>query len=261
MNKRGQLTLFAIIGIIIIILILLFLFLRSRIDLGPIAPQNLEGQFAQIKEHIQKCLVEISEPRIRQIGLQGGFIEIPTDTFRLYNNNKVSYLCYNIQDKPYCRSRILTAQDMEKELSETILHDLQTQCLNIRAFDKQGYELSQGKLTIQTSIRNDNVLIEANFPISIRKGEAVAEQSEFSSLIELPLGRLFEASRDIVNAEALAGDFDTVPYSLAKTQLTGKPHIVQKLQPYPDKLYLLKLSDVPKDNEYIFQFFIRGEPR
>ena len=261
MNKRGQLTLFVIIGIILIILILLFLFLRNRVYFGPTTPQNLEGQIAQIREHIENCLVEIAEPRIRQIGLQGGFIKTLGDTFRLYNSNKVSYLCYNIKDQPYCRSRILTLQDMEKELTEFILQDLQTRCLNIRAFDKAGYELSQGKLEIQTSIRDDNVLVESNFPISIRRGESVVEESEFSALIELPLGRLFGASRDIINVEALTGDFDTVPYSLTKTQLTGKPYIAQKLQPYPDKLYLLKINDVPDDNEYIFQFFIRGEPR
>ncbi len=261
MNKRGQVTLFAIIGIILIILILLFLFVRNKVYIGPASVENLEAQFPQIREHIEDCITEVAEPRIRQIAAQGGYIETPQDTFNFYRNNQVSILCYNIEDKPYCRSRILRLQDMEKELSEFIKRDLQTQCLNIQAFDKTGIDLTQGPLEITTSIDQDSVLIEANTKITIRRGEAVAEESGFSALIQLPLGRLFESSRDIVNSEVQTGLFDTVLYSVTKTELTGKPYIVQKLQPYPDKLYLIKIKDTPKVNPLVFQFFVEGEPR
>jgi len=262
MNKRGQVTLFVIIGIVILILVLLFLFIRTRVSFGTPSQENLENQFPQIREHLEECITEIATPRLEQIGLQGGFINTPQDTFRIYNNDKVSYLCFNIQDQRYCRSRILRIQDMEQELSEFIQQDLQTQCININAFDRVGIELTQGQLQIETTISDDSVLVEANFPITIRRGSATSQQSEFSALIEVPLGRLFQSSRDIVNAEALSGVFDTVPYSLTKTQLTGKPYIIQKLQPYPDKLYQLKIKDAPSDDsEYKFQFFIEGEPR
>ena len=262
MNKRGQVTVFVIIGIVLIILILLFYFLKDKVSLGPPSQQNIEDQFPQIKEHIEECLVEIATPRLRQMGLQGGFINTPADTFRNHQNNKVSYLCYDIKDQPYCRSRILRLEDMENELSEYILQDLQNQCLNINAFEKPGYDLNKGNLDIKTTISDDNVLIDANLPIKITRGDLSAEESEFSVLINVPLGRLYQASRDIVNAESLTGIFDTVPYSLLKTQLTSKPYILQKLQPYPDKLYFLKIKDTPsEDEEYIFQFFVEGEPR
>ncbi len=262
MNKRGQVTVFVIIGIVLIILLLLFFFLRDRVSLGPPSQQNIEDQFPQIKEHIEECLTELATPRIKQMGLQGGFIDTPADTFRNQQNNKISYLCYDIKDQPYCRSRILRLEDMESELSEYLLQDLQTQCLNIAAFDKPGYDLTRGNLDIKTTISDDNVLIEANLPIKITRGGLQAEESEYSALINVPLGRLHQASRDIVDAESITGIFDTVPYSLLKTQLTSRPYVIQKLQPYPDKLYILKIKDTPSENEeYIFQFFVEGEPR
>jgi len=261
MNKRGQVTIFVIIGIVLIILILLFIFLREKVYIGPSTSQSLESQFPQIREHIEECLVEVAYPRLKQMGLQGGYINTPSDTFELHNSNKVSFLCYNIEDQPYCRSRVLRISDMEQELSEFILQDLQTQCLNINAFDKAGLDLIQGQLEITTTINDDTVLLEANFPITIRRGDLVVEESEFSALIQVPLGRLYQASRDIVNAESTNGLFDTVYYSVLKTQLTSKPYIIQKLQPYPDKLYILKIKDTPSEDEYFFQFFVEGEPR
>jgi len=260
MNKRGQVTLFVIIGIILIILILLFFFLRDRISLGPTTQENLENQFPQISEHIEECLVEVATPRIYQIAQQGGYIDTPDGTFRLRNNNPVSYLCYNIQDQPYCRSRILRLSDMEQELSEFILQDLQSRCLNLNSFERGGTDLIQGQLQISTTIADDTTLVEANLPITLRRGDLTAQESDFSALIDLPLGRLFQSTRDIVNAESTAGLFDTVLYSITKTELTSKPYIIQKLQPYPDKFYILKIKDTPSD-ELIFQFFIEGEPR
>ena len=185
MNKRGQVTVFVIIGIILIILILLFLFLRNKVSLGSISQQNIEDQLPQIKKHIEDCLVEIGEPRLRQIGLQGGVITTPEDTYRLYNSNKVSYLCYNIKDQPYCRSKVLRLKDIETEVDNIIQKDLQTRCLNINAFQKRGYELTQGQLGIKTSINDDSILIEADLPIVIRRGEAVVKESKFASLIKL----------------------------------------------------------------------------
>lgn len=262
MNKRGQITWFVIIGIVLIILILLFIFLRDRVIIGPPTQENLENQFPQIKEHVEECLVEIANPRLRQIGLQGGFINTPEDTFRLSRGEKVSYLCWNINDQPYCRSRIRRTSDLQSELNEFIQQDLQSQCLNINAFNKAGYYLSQGQLEIQTTIADDTVLIEANLPITIRRGDLVSTQSDFSILINVPLGRLFNSARDIVEAESTIGNFDTLPYSILKSQLTGKPYIAQRKQPYPDKIYQIIIKDIPtEENPYIFQFFVEGEPR
>ena len=262
MQKRGQVTIFVIIGILIIVSILLFLFLRSRVYLGPGTILDLEQEFPQIEEHIQECLLEAVEPRIIQMGLQGGFIRTPDGTFRQYQGNKVSYLCYNIRDQPFCRSRILTIPNMEAEISEFVKRDIESQCLNIAGFGKIGYDIIEGPLEITTDIGDDKIIITANIPITIIKGANKAERSEFSTSINLPLGRLYNAAHDIVNTEAISGFSDTLLYSVAKTQTTNKPYIIQKLQPYPDKLYIAKIKDVPsEDDPFIFQFFIEGEPR
>ena len=126
MKKRGQVSTFAIVGIVIVVLITLFIFMRSRIYIGPVTQQDLEQELVPIKEHIEECLLDKTEPRLRQIGLQGGYINTPENTYRLYNSQRVSYLCYNIEDKPYCRQRILRIKDMEEELAKVLKEELIT---------------------------------------------------------------------------------------------------------------------------------------
>ncbi len=73
--KKGQVTIFIILGIIILVAVILFFFIKSRFYFGPATQERLQQEFPAIKEHIENCLKQESEPLIRKIGLQGGFLE------------------------------------------------------------------------------------------------------------------------------------------------------------------------------------------
>lgn len=263
MNKRGQVSTFAIIGIILIVLIALFLFLRDRIYFGPASERSLQDEFPPIEEHIKNCLTEKGTERIRQMGLQGGYLNPAEGTYLPYLNNKVSYRGWNIQNQRYCRARILTEKDMENALSLKLKDDLRTQCLNIGSFRKIGFNVEEiGDLKIDVDIGEDTTLLTANQKIKISKNDISVEEDKFTANINLPFGRLYDTSLDVVREECGSGIFDTLLYNIAKTQTTNKPYICQKLQPYPDKIYICKIKDIPTPkNEYIFQFAIEDEPR
>ncbi len=262
MHKRGQVTIFAIIGIIIIVLVVLFLFVRDRVYIGPATQQDLETELIPIQEHIEECLLEKAEPRLIEIGKNGGYLTPAANTYRLYKGDTVSYLCYNIKDKDYCRPRVLRIKDMEEQLEEALKRDLGS-CINVQAFRKIGTNLQSGQLALDIVIGEDGVTVNANLPVKISKGDSFAEIKDHFVNIEVPLGRLYDAMRDVVNAEATNGDFDWLLYSAAKTQLTNKLYYVTRAdQPYPDKFYMLTIKDFPnQEGSYIFQFFVEGEPR
>lgn len=264
MFKRGQVSTFAIIGIILIVLIALFIFLRDRVYFGPASEKNLQDEFPPIEEHFKTCLIEKGNERIKQMGLQGGYLDPAEGTYLSYLNKEVSYRGWDIPTQRYCRTRILTEKDMEQALSLRLKDDLKTQCLNIGSFGKIGLSVEEiDDLKIDVDIGEDTTLLTANQKIRISKNDVSVEQDKFSANVDLPFGRLYDASVDIVREECGSGIFDTLLYNVAKTQTTLKPYICQKLQPYPDKLYLCKIKDVPPapDKEFIFQFAIEDEPR
>ena len=263
MNKRGQVSTFAIIGIILVVLIALFLFLRGKVYFGTASEKSLEEEFPPIEEHIKFCLIEKGNERIRQMGLQGGYLDPAENSYLPYLNREVSYRGWDIPAQRYCRTRLLTEKDMEQELSLKLKDDLRTQCLNIGSFKKIGSNIDEiGELTIDVDIGEDVTTLTANQKIRISKNDVSVEKDKFTANVNLPLGRLYDVSVDIVREECSSGIFDTLLYNIAKTQTTNKPYICQKLQPYPDKLYICKIKDIPTpDNEFIFEFAIEDEPR
>lgn len=249
MHKRGQVTIFIIAGIIIVASVLLLLYLRGQIFVV-VTPENLPDQLIPIRDHITNCLKDIAPDYIERIGLQGGYLSTPEGTFRSTKGIPISYLCYNVGRSPLCYNRMLTRDHMEVELSKAIAEGLQT-CLNLKKFE-HGFTMSAGSLAVTTEIGQDTVAVTANLPITLTKETATVSEDEFSEVFDYPLGRLYDVSQDIVDVEAVYGEFDQLNYMLSKR---GQ-YIIEKQRPYPDKLYILQHKDSP----YIFQFHIQGEP-
>ena len=145
---------------------------------------------------------------------------------------------------------MLTKAEMERQLNEVIEEGMST-CLNVQQF-RRGFEIQTGKLKINTDIGRDKVIVNANYPIMLKRDEVIVEENEFIININVPLGRLYDVAMDIVNSEAETGNFEQVSYMLDHR---GQ-YVIEKKKPYPDKLYIL----MSKDSDYVFQFFIQDGP-
>ena len=88
-DKRGQLTIFIIIAVLLVGLVLAGFFLypklKSSLSATPINPQSF----------IQTCLESDIKNTVDKLSLQGGSIN-PV-AYTLYQDNKVEYLCYTNQ--------------------------------------------------------------------------------------------------------------------------------------------------------------------
>lgn len=261
--KRGQVTIFIILGIIILAAVILFFYVKSNVYFGPATQGRLQQELPVIKEHIEECLKESTEPYLRKIGKQGGFLDPNEDTYKYYFGDKISYLCYNIHNDKRCINRMLLKSQIEDQLEQEIKKEL-LGCIDIESFKKSGYEIEYPSTlnTPDLAIGQDSVVIFLNFPITIRKDQTEVKEFLFKTKINYPLGRLFNSVQDIITAESILGDFDTTSYSFFKTRNTNVPYIIKKLQPYPDKLYILKIKDIPSERDpYIFQFLVQGEEK
>ena len=262
MKKRGQVTIFILLGILIVALVLSFIFLRGKIHILPVSEEDLSDELEVYKGHIENCLFEVGSEKIWTLGKQGGHLKQAQGTYRLFEGEKISYLCWNVEGKPTCRQRLLTQEAMETELALALKEEVLRTCLDLKSLQDFGltYTYDLSRFNVETDIGQDQVLISANLPMTISKGDLVLSQEKYSVTSGLPLGRLYETALEILNSEASIGYFDTTVYSVAKTSTTNKQYIVQKLTPYPDKLYLVKINDVPyEDREYLFQFFVQDE--
>lgn len=251
MEKKGQITVFVIIGIVIVALIVLLYSFRSQIPV-PFAQANLQDEMQSARAQIQECLKNSAMEPIEKIGLQGGYLSTPPGSYRLFNDSAVSYLCYNQVGKNTCTNRMLTIENMQNELSNAI-EEAVPECLEIDISNSIEFT-PPDDYKVTTEIQPSKVIITLNYAVTLvdpKTGDELSED-KFVSALNAPLGDLYNVAMDIVDSEASAGRFDVLSYVLSKmSKYTIYPH-----KPYPDKIYQIKL----REGSYMFQMAIEDEP-
>jgi len=254
MQKKGQVTLFIILGIILAVIIGLILFSRQANIYTPATQENLQEKLSSIQNHILDCLDEASKDPINRIAQQGGYLTVIPDSYRLWNDSTISYLCWNQVNQIACRNRMLTLQTMQDQLDIAIKQQIET-CLDVQGESDliQTYDVLLPKdFDVKTEITTDNVLVTLDYPITLRakSGDTKVSEKEFTQTIDVPLGDLYEVSQEIVNAKA-TGFFDSLTYMLSKYS----KYTIYTHTPYPDTIYQIKL----REGSYVFQMAIQGE--
>tara|TARA_Y100000310_G_C20524196_1_gene735182 strand:- start:10 stop:777 length:768 start_codon:yes stop_codon:yes gene_type:complete len=250
MKKRGQATVFIILGIVLVIIVALYIVgTQTRIIPPLLGGGSAQEQMGEVDEHITECLENIGSQYVTQLALQGGYLSIPADSYKLYNDTQVSYLCYNQLNSPTCSNRMLTIPHMEQELEDTISSALET-CINVQDYSSDLTGLGESWV-LEVDILQSGVDLTLTYPVEITQDEQIITQEEFSYVIDAPLGELYDVTIDIVNSEASVGDFDQLIYMLQKFS----KYTIYKYKPYPDKIYQVRL----REGDFIFQFAIQGE--
>jgi len=202
MKKRGQVTVFIILGIFILIAITLFFYLKLNTSIftpDVIVPQ----QVAPIKRYVESCAYEIGKEAIIILGMQSGYVEIPEQISMDPNAHilaggpiKTPYWHLNGEDI----SPSIT--DMQIEISEHISKNLK-QCLkNFSDFDEFIIE-EKDQLTVETTIAEEEVVIKLDYPLIIknRKGDKITEWSLYTSSVPVRLRKVYRLAKSIMDAE------------------------------------------------------------
>jgi len=251
MKKRGQVTLFIILGIVILTVIILVFFLRDMLVetvLGPSGTKRVVSNEADsIRDNIVSCIDEKAKPALEILGRQGGNFN-PTK-YRAYKGNKVNYLCYNIPNSDKCLNQMLLKSKLEAELNDYLNKEIFS-CIDISSF-AGNTEITTGEFKVSTEIGDDNVLVNVDYPIAIKRKEITQSINEFSKSVDIPLGKIIPAVNDILNDEAMGRGFDIVNYIKAKKSL----YDISVIQPSSDKIYIVNIFE----DEYQFQFAVEGE--
>ncbi len=247
MQKRAQVTVFVILGIVLLIILGLILYLRN-IGIGVDTNVFIENQKEAIQDHVESCIEQEATPILNVIALQGGTL-VPTKS-RLYNGYQINYLCYNQINTELCINRVLTLKSMEDEISRQLKTNIQS-CLDIKQFETSNTKISTGNLDVSLTIGEKNILFVVDYPITILKDNTRDSITRFTKTINNPLGLLFNTAVTIIESESSFGDFDQLPY-----MIIYKNVIIEKDRPFPDKVYKIKTINDP----YTFQFAIEGEP-
>src|SRR3989344_4723678 len=133
LTKRGQLTIFIIISILIVAVVVLFFTLKGTLQKEkPVSPET-----AKIKNFVQECLDDSLEDVVFKVGENGGYYFPPKVS------TPVLEVPYYIKDN---KNLMPTKENIENEISKGIAREL-TFCVgNFELFSPE-YEITKGKMT------------------------------------------------------------------------------------------------------------------
>src|SRR3989339_127768 len=142
MKKRGQVTIFLIIGIVLLAVVVIFFFLNKQDILNP---NQIE---VNQKEFLQTCMEERITETVNLIAIQGGSIN-PTlkKTYDLEDGlgkKNISILCYNQNFYTPCiNQEPMLVNHVRDEIEKNISQDVK-QCFDdlVISLNKKGFETS-----------------------------------------------------------------------------------------------------------------------
>lgn len=192
-KKKGQITLFILIGAILILgLISLSYYRKSDIS-------EIQIDTVSFDIYVNKCLDEKADDILIEMGFQAGSTD-PEHYIEIYSG-KTAYAYY---DDVYI---LPTIEDMQKDISQNIEKEI-IECINFSLYEKQGYNISYSLPNASTWIFNESVYIDLNFLIKIKKDNLEKEFSRFSIKKDIRLGTIHSIAEDIIKRTFDSDHFD-----------------------------------------------------
>lgn len=226
-NKKAQITLFVIIGLILLIGAGLTYFLISQHQTNPQENTQTEltdvGQeYRPIDLYVKNCLSSIGVSVLEQIGQHGGYIhplkELKYDPLKPYDsdgvsltNSEQSFVPYwnyipspTKQDKTiYSTIKIPTLEDIERSHALEIDANLLKCINNFKDLDFEGSKIIINKNPkTKVTYTDDAVLIQTKLPLTVTTADGVTKNIDsFHTTIDIPFKKYYDLSSFIVSQE------------------------------------------------------------
>ena len=195
MEKRGQVTIFIILGIVIVAGILsFFLWVQPTYFSEKGATIGFEG-----------CVEDVVEDAIGELELKAGFMN-PQFTYD-YNGEKLTYLCYTNDYYKTCTVQVPFLKNAFDEQMEILIKDKVDACYenSVDELKAQGYSVISGDVNYDVLIEPSVVRVEIDAPTSVG-GQQFAR---FNVKVNAPTYDMVMIATSILQFETKYGDADT----------------------------------------------------
>lgn len=252
-NKLAQITLFVILGLILVFVLGIGIYFVSNISKEkskalPEKVQQVSLDTLPIKTFTEECIKRAVIESAYEFGQQQGYYNTP----KPYLDTSFSNIAYY-----YYKGKDLVPDNkvFEKEFAKIIEENLLIDCTDFSIFENLGYNIEFNYLNATTSIFDEEVSVNIDYPLSIKKGNAVNSISKFSYKLPFRIGHINKISKELVNAIV------EEPYALDLTLLLNYDVDISVFH-YDacNDVYIISDNQSKtkySDDDYVFTFAVR----
>lgn len=196
MLKRGQVTIFLIVGIIILGLFSGVFYLVSTLQQKDLlvseeTATDALGVKPRITSFVESCIREVATPGIYLLGIQGGIINLEDPTKSLITENGIINYGYLNGEN------LLSAEKMEAQLNVYIEEELPLCLDNFSSFSPE-INIEVGEFKPEIKVYDNEIVINLNYEISAVKGNEEIKIDAFSESIPVHLGEIIIETEKII---------------------------------------------------------------
>ncbi len=209
MLKRGQITIFIIVGLLVVGLIVGFILFRKDL-----LPTSTGGNPQDPKDYIDSCI----KPKIKEAAdiliSQGGYIK-PVLNITI-DGQHIAYLCYTSNYYNSCiNQNPMLITSLKNEIKSYIKKDLDDCFTNLQTeLQNKGYNvaLSEGDFDVELAPRR--VVLNINRQLTITKSGGTERFENFKAVLSHPIYDLGIVAQEITSQEAQYCNFESVGFML-----------------------------------------------
>jgi len=235
-SKRGQVTIFIILAIIIVAGILIYSF--------AIKPHL--GSKTSPKLGFENCVSKVLDNKVEELAETGGF-QGDYSSFK-YLNTEIPYFCYTGKDLELCSVQVPSPKSSFQEaLKQLVIPEIKN-CYDtsILSLKLQGYEVERGEVDVSLEINSKSLDVEIVAPTNV-EGSSF---EEFSYSFPSNIYNVLILATEILNAEVNAGEVDVLDYVYIYPDLV----VQRKVQDEGSAVYIIE----DKSSEIKYQFAVRN---
>lgn len=233
--KKGQITLFIILGIVLIFSTAIIIFIRTQakeeMPLIPEVTESLPVAVQPVKDYIEDCIYITSKEAIEMIGTHGGYIGLGPQYARYTSKamridpagtDPTSYDALTVSPEwqvPYwnymtspndctaaCqfgseRPPLLKTQgpnSIEEQIDNYVKANLD-ECLgDFSDFNDRGFFVEKkGNISMRTVITDNNVIVFVEYPFEVTFGDTTADMSQYLVTLNVNLKDIYNLASEI----------------------------------------------------------------
>ncbi|MFC1741004.1 hypothetical protein ACFL3V_00520 [Nanoarchaeota archaeon] len=263
-NRKAQITVFMIIGVILLFSSALLFYIRGQITTGlsgelipSIEEVSLEAQ--PVKIFVEDCVKKIGREAIEKIGLHGGYVDPdnmsisgtifltgmePTESdgimlfdksgfipywWYLKSHNKCSGTCEFDSFMPPLR-KTESLYSIEGQLDAYINREL-VKCVDgFKAFQEQGFDITElGRITTDAKVAEREIAILVDYPLQISREGKKTEISAFFTKLDVRFKDIYDVASKLAMKEAEMQFLET--HTMNLISMYSQPVSMNKLPP------------------------------
>ena len=251
-NKKGQVTIFVIVGAVIVVGIIAVVLLMGDIRIG-------HGDKVSPKGVVQSCVRDLVEDSVDKMMRNGGArAGVPSEEGKIlasqaimYQGEEWGYLCYQADYYQGCYNiHPMLERQIENEIRKDTIDGVQG-CFDImrEIYEEEGYDVGGGATSYSVDLLPGYVDVNIEKRVEISKTGSSETFDDFGLEVVSPIYKLAQVARLIVNDESQFCNFEYNGYMLLYPEFD-----IRKIDYVDSKLYRV----IDRRSKAEFRFAIRS---